>query len=218
MLQWEHFPHLIRTGYDTDVFQRDFKRPSHSQAAWDAKWSTCSAKSPPSQLFCSPQPSPLWLCGEALACILYNGFCSAHSFHRQKARLGGFLHLALQWTPTLYPPHREHHATTSVVSTCPVSPASSIATLRHHFHLNSISVFPCPIFGLSEPHTRHVLPGLWLAISNLIKQETVGSIWHQTPFYTHFLTDGNSWFLQALWQTVALAVNHMIHFKFLFKI
>lgn len=45
---------LIRTGDDTSVFQGDFKIAFRSQAAWDGKWGRWRARSPPSQLFCSP--------------------------------------------------------------------------------------------------------------------------------------------------------------------
>lgn len=139
---------------------------------------TCSDKSLLSQLSCSLQPLPLWLHRESLACILYNGFCSAYSFHWQKALSGGLLHLPLQLTPTAYPTHREYYTTTSVESTCSVSSESSIATLRHHFHLNSISAFPRSISGLSVPHTQSLLPGLQLIINNFRSKRPVGFIWH----------------------------------------
>lgn len=79
--------------------------------------------------------------------IMFFLFCS--QFPLRGSTLGRFPPSCSPADTHLVPTPREHHATTSAVSS-----ASSVATLRHHFHLNSISPFLCPISGLSEPQTQ----------------------------------------------------------------
>lgn len=192
-----------------------FKEISKEPSAVRLSWSTCSAKSPPRQLFCSSQPLPLWLHRESLAWILYNVFfvLLAVSTERKHAREVSSVLLSSRHPPCTHPQRTSrYHLRRFICIFCCLPEASFSSqqyfpvSLPHFWSEWAANPDPCCL-GFS-----------WPSVTSPSKRP-VGSIWQQTPFHARFLSDGNSQFPRARWQTVALVVNHMMmHFKFLFKI